>query len=114
MSTWSDDPGPTEVTFVLAEPEPGTICFNASCQRQQVPATCVLRYPAWLPSSPLPPYHVPLWRESWGKSVPMCDGDMARTISVASTSGLLAVYRVRNDGMLKGLKRWPRELEDHR
>lgn len=24
---------------------------------------------------------------------------------------LAAVYRVRNDGMLKGLRRWPRELE---
>jgi hypothetical protein len=27
---------------------------------------------------------------------------------------ILRVYRVRNDGMLKGLKRWPRELEDRR
>lgn len=25
--------------------------------------------------------------------------------------GVLAVYRVRNDGMLKGLKRWPAELD---
>lgn len=25
---------------------------------------------------------------------------------------MLAVYRVRNDGVLKGLKRWPRELEN--
>ena len=28
--------------------------------------------------------------------------------------GVLRVYRVRNDGMLKGLKRWPRELEEPR
>jgi hypothetical protein len=27
-----------------------------------------------------------------------------------NVNGVLAVYRVRNDGMLKGLKRWPNEL----
>lgn len=26
--------------------------------------------------------------------------------------GTLAVYRVRNDGMLKRLKRWPKEITD--
>jgi hypothetical protein len=27
-----------------------------------------------------------------------------------NSSGVLAVYRVRNDGMLKGLKRWSAEI----
>jgi len=27
-----------------------------------------------------------------------------------NSNGVLAVYRVRNDGMLKGLKRWPAEI----
>lgn len=27
--------------------------------------------------------------------------------------GMLQVYRVRNDGMLKALKRWPKALEDY-
>lgn len=27
--------------------------------------------------------------------------------------GVLAVYRVRNDGMLKRLKRWPKELDNN-
>jgi len=29
-----------------------------------------------------------------------------------NVKGVLAVYRVRNDGMLKRLKRWPAELEE--
>jgi len=28
-------------------------------------------------------------------------------VVLTSVRGVLAVYRVRNDGMLKGLKRWP-------
>lgn len=28
-------------------------------------------------------------------------------IVLSNAKGILAVYRVRNDGMLKGLKRWP-------
>ena len=31
-------------------------------------------------------------------------------LSGGSAGAVVAVYRVRNDGMLKGLKRWPREL----
>jgi hypothetical protein len=27
--------------------------------------------------------------------------------------GVLAVYRVRNDGILKGLKRWPKAIEEY-
>ena len=32
-------------------------------------------------------------------------------IALRNNSDLLAAYRVRNDGMLKRLKRWPAELE---
>ena len=32
-------------------------------------------------------------------------------VVLRNTSGIMRVYRVRNDGMLKGLKRWPSELE---
>lgn len=31
-------------------------------------------------------------------------------IALKNGNGVLAVYRVRNDGMLKRLKRWPAEL----
>ncbi|HEY3356886.1 MAG TPA: hypothetical protein VGQ83_26790 [Polyangia bacterium] len=33
-------------------------------------------------------------------------------VTLSNVRGMLAVYRVRNDGQLKGLKRWPHELED--
>lgn len=33
-------------------------------------------------------------------------------VVMRNVNGVLAVYRVRNDGMLKGLKRWPKALED--
>ena len=32
--------------------------------------------------------------------------------SIGSATGILAVYRVKNDGFLKRLKRWPKELEE--
>jgi hypothetical protein len=32
-------------------------------------------------------------------------------VVLRNARGLLAVYRVRNDGMLKGLKRWPAEID---
>lgn len=32
-------------------------------------------------------------------------------VVLRNVGGILKVYRVRNDGMLKGLKRWPSELE---
>jgi hypothetical protein len=35
-------------------------------------------------------------------------------VVLENVNGVLAVYRVRNDGMLKGLKRWPAELENAR
>jgi hypothetical protein len=31
-------------------------------------------------------------------------------VVLRNINGVLAVYRVRNDGMLKGLRRWPKEL----
>ena len=31
-------------------------------------------------------------------------------VVLRNVNGVLAVYRVRNDGILKGLKRWPEEL----
>lgn len=31
-------------------------------------------------------------------------------VVLRNSKGVLAVYRVRNDGVLKGLKRWPAEL----
>jgi hypothetical protein len=33
-------------------------------------------------------------------------------VVLRSARGVLAVYRVRNDGVLKGLKRWPAEFYD--
>jgi hypothetical protein len=38
--------------------------------------------------------------------------DGKRYVVLENVNGVLAVYRVRNDGILKGLKRWPKELED--
>jgi hypothetical protein len=36
-----------------------------------------------------------------------------RYIVLRNVNGILAVYRVRQDGMLKGLRRWPKELESY-
>ena len=33
-------------------------------------------------------------------------------VVLRNVNGILAVYRIRNNGMLKGLKRWPAALED--
>jgi hypothetical protein len=32
-------------------------------------------------------------------------------VILENVNGVLADYRVRNDGIIKGLKRWPKELE---
>jgi hypothetical protein len=37
-------------------------------------------------------------------------GPDLRYVVLRNSKGVLAVYRVRNDGVLKGLKRWPAEL----
>ena len=34
-----------------------------------------------------------------------------RYVVLRNVNGIMAVYRVRTDGILKGLKRWPKELE---
>ncbi len=34
-----------------------------------------------------------------------------RYVVLRHAHGLLAVYRVRTDGILKGLKRWPKQLD---
>jgi hypothetical protein len=34
-----------------------------------------------------------------------------RYVVLENVRGVLAVYRVRPDGILKGLRRWPREIE---
>ena len=34
-----------------------------------------------------------------------------RYVVLRNLGGILAVYRVRTDGILKGLKRWPKELD---
>ena len=33
-------------------------------------------------------------------------------VVLRNTHGVLAVYRVRNDGVLKGMKRWPAEINE--
>lgn len=40
------------------------------------------------------------------------DGKMYVVLPGGRASGPCAVYRVRNDGMLKRLKRWPAELNE--
>jgi hypothetical protein len=37
--------------------------------------------------------------------------DGRKYVVLRNVSGILCVYRVRTDGMLKGLKRWPSALE---
>ena len=35
-----------------------------------------------------------------------------RYVVLRNVNGILSVYRVRNDGKLKGLRRWPAALND--
>jgi hypothetical protein len=37
--------------------------------------------------------------------------DGKQYVVLRNSNGVLAVYRVRNDGMLKRLRRWPADLE---
>ena len=41
----------------------------------------------------------------------LCELGGKQYVVLHNINGILAVYRVRNDGVLKGLKRWPKELE---
>lgn len=41
-----------------------------------------------------------------------CEHDGKEYVVLHNIRGVLAVYRVRNDGILKGLKRWPKAIEE--
>lgn len=45
-----------------------------------------------------------------GESVLTEDLTGKKYVVLANVNGVLAVYRIRNDGMLKVLKRWPAEV----
>lgn len=57
------------------------------------------------------------WFKSGGTDQPT-EPDVVHTsdgkayVVLYNTNGILAVYRVRNDGMLKGLKRYPKEISE--
>lgn len=56
------------------------------------------------------------WFRSGGTDQPANTSDMVKLgglgyVVLRSVRGPLAVYRVRNDGMLKRLKRWPEALQ---
>lgn len=42
----------------------------------------------------------------------LLDREGKQYVVLHNIRGILAVYRVRNDGVLKGLKRWPKDLEE--
>ncbi len=51
-------------------------------------------------------------REQPSESLSGCEElEGKQYVVLRSTAGTLAVYRVRNDGILKRLKRWSRELD---
>jgi hypothetical protein len=41
------------------------------------------------------------------------DFEEKQYVVLRNVNGTLAVYRVRNDGVLKGLRRWPAELDEY-
>jgi len=41
----------------------------------------------------------------------LCEIDGKQYVVLNNVNGVLAVYRVRNNGFLKGLRRWPAEIE---
>lgn len=56
------------------------------------------------------------WFRSGGTDQPANHSDVTEHnghdyVVLRNVNGILAVYRVRNDGMLKRLRRWPTELE---
>lgn len=56
------------------------------------------------------------WFRSGGTDQPAKTSDLVELgglgyVVLRSVRGPLAVYRVRNDGMLKRLKRWPEDLQ---
>ena len=48
---------------------------------------------------------------SWDLSDPVVDAEGLEYVRVRNVDGLLAVYRVRPNGALKRLKRWPKKVE---
>lgn len=47
-----------------------------------------------------------------GNSDLLCDDEGKYYVVLSNSNGILAVYRVRNDDMLKRLKRWPAALTE--
>lgn len=43
--------------------------------------------------------------------VQVAEVDGRRYVVMTNRNGILGVYRVRPDGILKGMKRWPKELD---
>lgn len=43
----------------------------------------------------------------------LCELDGRQYVVLVNARGILAVYRVRTDGILKAMKRWPKELENY-
>ncbi len=48
---------------------------------------------------------------AYGTCVTEHEGKHYVVLNLKNVNGILAVYRVRNTGVLKGLKRWPQEIE---
>lgn len=44
----------------------------------------------------------------------VADVNGKRYVVLENENGIVAVYRVRKDGALKGLKRWPKEIDEER
>jgi hypothetical protein len=56
------------------------------------------------------------WYRTGGRDIP-ASGSGVRTVKrkhyvvLENVRGILAVYRVKNDGMLRRMRRWPSQLE---
>jgi hypothetical protein len=72
---------------------------------------------------PTNPYHAramsAYWRsEGENASIPrgntdlLCDDEGKQYVVLSNGAGVLAVYRVRNDDVLKRLKRWPSRINN--
>lgn len=58
------------------------------------------------------------WFRSGGDDQPANTSDVReyggkKYVVLKNTNGILAVYRIKNDGILKRMKRWPKELENY-
>ena len=43
----------------------------------------------------------------------LCERDGKQYVVLHNVNGVLAVYRVRTSGILKELRRWPKEIEEY-